>query len=95
MAYLKSTTDVTVIDLRPALIAEKKLSVVYYKADTHWNTRGAYAAYREITRVLAPDFPALAAKSWAQPRPDGDRAHGLRHGKDDRAGSGGARRRTS
>ena len=64
MAHLKSTTDVTVIDLRPALLAEKKLSVVYYKADTHWNTRGAYAAYREIARVLAPDFPPLAAKSW-------------------------------
>jgi alginate O-acetyltransferase complex protein AlgJ len=64
MAHMKSATDVTVIDLRPALLAEKKVSVVYFKADTHWNTRGAYAAYREITRVLAPDFPALTARSW-------------------------------
>jgi len=64
MARLKSATDVTVIDLRPALLAAKKKSVVYYKTDTHWNTRGAYAAYREIVRVLAADFPALAARSW-------------------------------
>ena len=90
MAHLKSATDVTVIDLRPALLAEKKASVVYYKADTHWNTRGAYAAYREIVRVLAPEFPALAAKSWDEPRPDADRAHGIRHGEDDRADSGDA-----
>ena len=64
MAHMNSVAGVTVIDLRPALRAEKKTSVVYYKADTHWNTRGAYAAYGEIARVLASDFPALAAKSW-------------------------------
>ena len=69
MTHLKSATDVTAIDLRPALLAEKKTSVVYYKADTHWNTRGAYAAYREIARVLTPDFPGLATKSWDSLRP--------------------------
>ena len=65
MAHLESASGVTVIDLRGALIAEKEAAVVYYKSDTHWNTRGAYAAYREIARVLAADFPALAARSWA------------------------------
>ncbi len=77
MAHLKSAADVTVIDLRPALIAEKKASVVYYRADTHWNTRGAYVAYREIARVLASDFPALAPKSWTSLGPRASERTGL------------------
>jgi hypothetical protein len=64
MAHMKSTPEVTVIDLRPTLKAAKRGSVVYYKADTHWNTRGAYAAYQEILRVLAPAFPELSARAW-------------------------------
>ena len=64
MAHMKSTPEVTVIDLRATLRDAKSRSVVYYKADTHWNTRGAYAAYREVLRVLSRDFPGLSAKSW-------------------------------
>jgi hypothetical protein len=64
MAHMRSAPEVTVIDLRAALRDAKSTSPVYYKADTHWNTRGAYAAYREILRVLAPDFPQLSAKAW-------------------------------
>jgi hypothetical protein len=64
MAHMKSAPEVTVIDLRTTLRAAKSASVVYYKADTHWNTRGAYGAYREILRVLAPDFPELSARGW-------------------------------
>jgi hypothetical protein len=64
MAHVKSEPEVTVIDLRATLRAAKPASVVYYKTDTHWNTRGAYVAYQEILRVLAPDFPGLGAKEW-------------------------------
>ena len=64
MAHMKSAPEVTVIDLRTTLRDAKSESVVYYKADTHWNTRGAYAAYREVLRVLTRDFPALSAKAW-------------------------------
>ena len=64
MEHMKSASDVTVIDLRATLRAAKKASIVYYKADTHWNTRGAYAAYQEIVRVLAPHFPEVSAKAW-------------------------------
>jgi alginate O-acetyltransferase complex protein AlgJ len=64
MAHLKSVPEVTVIDLRRSLIAEKKVAALYYKTDTHWTARGAYVAYREVMRVLATGFPALAAKSW-------------------------------
>ncbi len=69
MAHLKSVPDVTVIDLRPSLIAEKKLGALYYKTDTHWTARGAYVAYREVMRVLAAEFPALATKSWESFKP--------------------------
>jgi alginate O-acetyltransferase complex protein AlgJ len=77
MSSLKSATDVTVIDLRQALIADKSASILYYKADTHWNTRGAYAAYREIMRLLAPEFPALAAKSWEALHPKATERTGM------------------
>jgi hypothetical protein len=69
LAYLKSVPEVTVIDLRSSLIADKKAATLYYKTDTHWNTRGAYTAYREIARTLEPDFPGLAVKSWASFNP--------------------------
>ena len=69
MEHMKSVPEVTVIDLRATLKAAKKTSVVYYKADTHWNTRGAYAAYEEIVRVLASHFPELSAKTWESLRP--------------------------
>ena len=69
MADLKSVPEVTVIDLRPGLIADKNAAPLYFKTDTHWKSRGAYAAYREIIRVLEPEFPALAARSWASFKP--------------------------
>ena len=69
LAYLKSVPEVIVIDLRSSLIADKKAATLYYKTDTHWNTRGAYTAYREIARTLEPDFPGLAVKSWASFNP--------------------------
>ena len=64
MAHMKSTPEVTVVDLRATLRAAKGDAVVYYKADTHWNTRGAYAGYREIVRVLSSQFPGVSAKAW-------------------------------
>ena len=38
------------LDLRPALREAKAKEQVYYKTDTHWNWRGAFAAYRVIAR---------------------------------------------
>lgn len=64
IAYLQPTPEVTVIDLRPSLIASKASGPLYYKTDTHWNARGAHAGYQEIMRALAPDFPSLAVRSW-------------------------------
>jgi hypothetical protein len=69
MAYLRFTPEVTVIDLRASLTADKGSDALYYKTDTHWNPRGAYTAYREIARILEPSFPGLSVKSWASFNP--------------------------
>jgi len=69
--------EVAVIDLRSALIADKTAATLYYRTDTHWNTRGAYTAYREIARVLEPDFPGLAVKSWGSLNPKAVERQGM------------------
>ncbi len=48
------------IDVRPALQREKREGRIYQKTDTHWNARGAHAAYAtiiEALRVRRPDIP--------------------------------------
>ena len=77
LAYLQSVPEVAVIDLRSALIADKTAATLYYRTDTHWNTRGAYTAYREIARVLEPDFPGLAVKSWGSLNPKAVERQGM------------------
>jgi hypothetical protein len=48
------------VDPRPELLAEKARHQVYIRQDTHWNMRGAWAAYKPLRRALAeacPEFP--------------------------------------
>ncbi len=49
----------TIIDLRPALLAAGEEGQVYYRTDTHWNPDGAFAAYRVIAATIGEDFPAV------------------------------------
>jgi len=77
LAYLRSAPELTVIDLRASLIADKTVAPLYFKTDTHWNTRGAHAAYREIVRVLAPLFPELTVRSWESFRPQAGERRGM------------------
>ncbi|MBV9758906.1 MAG: hypothetical protein JO047_17810 [Alphaproteobacteria bacterium] len=49
--------DARWFDLRPTLREAKAGSLVYFRTDTHWNGRGAYAAYRAIMERLR--LPAL------------------------------------
>lgn len=51
-ALLKKYPDFPVIDLRPILLEAKKRDVIYHKTDTHWNKRGAHAAYMAIAKKL-------------------------------------------
>jgi hypothetical protein len=61
MAHLKAHSSLAVIDLRAAILDEKKRHQVFYRTDTHWNNRGAYVGYRQIITALGRWFPALEA----------------------------------
>jgi len=72
--------DDHLIDVRKQLLAAKDPScLLYYKFDTHWNSLGAYIAYRELMTRIHKDFPdlnALPIKSFPQreQNEDGDLA---------------------
>lgn len=57
VAYLKEHTDVIVVDLRQALVEEKKKHQVYFKSDTHWTFYGANAAQFEMMKKVELLFP--------------------------------------
>ncbi|MBE0697002.1 MAG: hypothetical protein IH586_08760, partial [Anaerolineaceae bacterium] len=59
IAYQKEHGQAPIIDLRPALLAEKKKGPVFYSTDTHWNPYGALAATREMILPLQEKFPTL------------------------------------
>ena len=46
-------------DLKTALLAAKEKGLVYHKLDTHWNDRGALAAYRAIAQTAMAQDPSL------------------------------------
>jgi hypothetical protein len=60
IAYLHDThSPANIIDLRPVLTAAKREGLIYFPQDSHWNGRGYFAAYREISRQLRSWFPDL------------------------------------
>ena len=52
-----SGAGVGYVDLRPALTAAKGDALIYHKRDSHWNGRGAGAAFAAIAEALAIDAP--------------------------------------
>lgn len=54
--FLSRHSDVEVLDLRPALLREKRRMRIYHKTDTHWNDLGGFHAYREMIRHLQRHF---------------------------------------
>ena len=52
-------SGVPAIDLRPALLAAKGRERLFEKTDTHWNERGAFAAYRELVGALREQAPSI------------------------------------
>jgi len=62
---MKTNSDFQIVDLRPALKAEKAKVRVFFKTDTHWNDRGAFVAYREIMRAVSAQLPDLKARDEA------------------------------
>jgi alginate O-acetyltransferase complex protein AlgJ len=45
------------VDLRPSLQQARQERQIYYKTDTHWNSYGAYVAYREIMDDISQVYP--------------------------------------
>lgn len=65
-AYIKQHGPPVLLDLRPALQDARKRQNeydVYYKTDTHWNSYGAFIAYREIMKALSKNYPQLTPKN--------------------------------
>ena len=56
-----------VADLRPVLSHAKSTERLYYLTDTHWNDRGAFAAYQAIIRAVRAQNPRVPP-AW--PRSD-------------------------
>lgn len=64
-----------VVDLRPGLLAAKPDGQLYMRDDTHWNNRGAYAAYRTLMAHLGREPIALRDADFiAAPTGPGDLA---------------------
>jgi hypothetical protein len=52
-------TTVPVLDLTPALLAEKSKRLTFPRLDAHWNHYGAYVGYRATVERLAEWFPEM------------------------------------
>jgi len=74
-------------DLRPALVAAKGgwEQPLYYQTDTHWNSLGAWVAYRAFASIVSANMPEVRWLSDQQfhiagvaPRPGGDLSNFLR-----------------
>lgn len=57
--YLRTHTQVDLVDVTPTLLKHKKTEDVFFASDSHWNPNGAFAGYREILKSLRRDFPAI------------------------------------
>jgi hypothetical protein len=54
--------NVTILDPRPALQALARSEPVYYQKDSHWNTRGMLAGYRQLAEHLERIVPGYRGK---------------------------------
>ncbi|EFH7078544.1 hypothetical protein ACK6GC_004701 [Escherichia coli] len=86
-ALLAETGEGHYIDLRPPLLAAKKVyrEALYYKTDTHWNDLGASVAFRAFAKKVGEAAPELKWPSEkvyeltrVTPRIGGDLANFLR-----------------
>ncbi|MFQ5510007.1 MAG: hypothetical protein ACE5FN_11845 [Leptospirillia bacterium] len=60
VAYLKSNTNVNILDITPGLMAAKRELLLYGRTDTHWTDLGAYIGYRHIAEWLSRWYPAVS-----------------------------------
>jgi alginate O-acetyltransferase complex protein AlgJ len=67
------------VELRPALYEARALERIYHRTDTHWNDRGAFAAYRIIIDAVRRQLPAVPP-AW--PRSDFEAVSRNEEGRD-------------
>lgn len=51
--------SINLITCKDQLLQEKKKTQVYFKHDNHWNSNGAYIAYKTLISKIAIDFPNI------------------------------------
>jgi hypothetical protein len=67
LEYLQSThADVDVLDLHEPLVQAKRLGVLYFPQDTHWNGRGFFVACQAMVRALSRWFPEMTPQPVGQ-----------------------------
>jgi hypothetical protein len=52
-AYMRTHSSVSLLDLRPTLLAAKGSGPLYMQTDTHWNELGAFLGCDQLVRLLA------------------------------------------
>jgi hypothetical protein len=55
--YMENRSDVNILDLTKPLSREKSKAPLYWATDSHWNSFGAYVAYREIMKRISDFYP--------------------------------------
>jgi alginate O-acetyltransferase complex protein AlgJ len=59
LTCLRTTTDLSVVDVRQPLATQKMREQIYYKTDSHWNDRGAYVGYDALLRAVGKQLPGV------------------------------------
>lgn len=59
--YLLSSakSDHTFINMGATFDERKKHDPIYYKTDTHWNKKGAWAGYKELSENISKQIPSI------------------------------------
>jgi alginate O-acetyltransferase complex protein AlgJ len=59
--YAAVSDTAVAVDTRPVLNHAKSVERIYYLTDTHWNDRGAFAAYQSIINAVRAQDPRVPA----------------------------------
>jgi hypothetical protein len=59
LQYMQEHSTVQILDLRPVLLANKKLGPLYLQNDSHWNFLGGFIAAQKIIRTLSQTMPGV------------------------------------
>ena len=70
LGYLRSHSDIPVVDLRESLLADKTKEKLYFNTDTHWTPNGAFIGYQRIMEALhrTRNDPQLTPRSFVDYR---------------------------